>query len=69
MKTAFTDDIKEMERVRDAATSEPLRVALGWHLADLKKFERYTQLIKVIYPELHRNALLYCGYINTDDEE
>jgi hypothetical protein len=69
MKTAFTEDIKQMTKVRDAATSEPLRVAISWHLADLKKFERYTQLIKVIYPELHRNALLYCGYINTDDEE
>ena len=51
------------------ASSEPMRVALNWHVNDLKKFEKYTQLIRAVEPELHRNALLYSGIIDTEDNE
>lgn len=69
MKTAFTDYIEGIEKMATESPSEPMRVALNWHAQDLKKFERYSQLIRAVEPELHRNALLYSGFIDTDDND
>lgn len=69
MKTAFTEYIQGLEKMATEATSEPMRVALDWHAQDMKKFEKYTQLIRAVEPELHRNALLYSGMIDTDDQD
>lgn len=69
MKTAFTEYIEGLEKMAAESSSEPMRVALNWHAQDMKKFEKYTQLIRAVEPELHRNALLYSGIIDTDDQD
>ena len=69
MKTAFTEYIAAIEKMAEEAPSESMRVALNWHAGDLKKFEKYTKLIRVVQPELHRNALLFSGFIDTDDND
>jgi hypothetical protein len=69
MKTALTEYIEGLDQMAKDASSEPMRVALNWHVNDLKKFEKYTQLIRAVEPELHRNALLYSGMIDTEDND
>jgi len=69
MKTVFTEYIQSIEDLRDnCSETDALRVSISWHIKDLKRFERYTQLIKAVQPELHRNALLYCGMINNEED-
>ena len=69
MKTAFTQYIESLERMAEESGNDSMAVSLRWHAQDMKKFEKYTQLIRAVEPELHRNALLYSGIIDTDDQD
>ena len=69
MKTAFTEYIAQMKEMRDNTPDESLRTSLSWHIQDVERFEKYCQLVRAVQPELHRNALLYCGFITLGDDD